>query len=127
MIKKISKAQNQNLVNESDAAEYILNTGIGLIESNSSALRKLGQKYLLSKMYIFGSVTGDSCSEKSDFDILITFHDLPIDQYTDNFFDLQEDLEKLFGRKEDLLTERSISNPFFKEKVQQTRKLIYAA
>lgn len=127
MNKKIQKAQNQNLVNESEAAEYILNSGTELIKRNRSALRRLGEKYQVSKMYVFGSVTNDSFSETSDIDILISFNDLPIDQYTDNFFELHDDLEKLFGRKVDLLTERSISNPFFKEKVQKTKQLIYAA
>lgn len=127
MNKKIQKAQNQNLVNESEAAEYILNSGTELIKRNRSALRRLGEKYQVSKMYVFGSVTNDSFSETSDIDILISFHDLPIDQYTDNFFELHDDLEKLFGRKVDLLTESSISNPFFKEKVQKTKQLIYAA
>lgn len=127
MNKKIQKAQNQNLVNESEAAEYILNSGTELIKRNRSALRRLGEKYQVSKMYVFGSVTNDSFSETSDIDILISFNDLPIDQYTDNFFELHDDLEKLFGRKVDLLTESSISNPFFKEKVQKTKQLIYAA
>ncbi len=127
MNKKIQKTQNQNLLNEPEAAEYILNSGTELIKRNRSELRRLGEKYQVSKMYVFGSVTKDSFSETSDIDILISFNDLPIDQYTDNFFELHDDLEKLFGRKVDLLTESSISNPFFKEELQKTRQLIYAA
>lgn len=127
MNKKIQKTQNQNLLNEPEAAEYILNSGTELIKRNRSELRRLGEKYQVSKMYVFGSVTNDSFSETSDIDILISFNDLPIDQYTDNFFELHDDLEKLFGRKVDLLTESSISNPFFKEELQKTRQLIYAA
>lgn len=125
MNKNIQK--DQNLFKEPEAAEYILNSGTKLIEINKSALSQLGEKYKVSKMYVFGSVTNDSFSETSDIDILISFHGLPIDQYTDNFFDLHDELEKLFGRKVDLLTENSITNPFFKEKVQKTRQLIYAA
>ncbi len=127
MNKKIQKTQNQNLLNEPEAAEYILNSGTELIKRNRSELRRLGEKYQVSKMYVFGSVTNDSFSESSDIDILISFNDIPIDQYTDNFFELHDDLEKLFGRKVDLLTESSISNPFFKEELQNTRQLIYAA
>ena len=65
--------------------------------------------------------------KKSDVDILISFDNLSIEQYTDNYFDLHYKLESLFNRKIDLLTERSLSNPYFIKALEQTKKLVYAA
>jgi len=58
---------------------------------------------------------------------LIQFQELSHEEYTDMYFSLHEKLEALFNRKVDLLTERSLSNPYFIAKVEQTKMLLYAA
>ena len=78
-------------------------------------------------MYVFGSVCTEKFNDTSDIDILISFKELSIEQYTDNYFELHYKLQDLFGRKIDLLTEKSLSNPFFIKGVEQTKQLIYAA
>jgi predicted nucleotidyltransferase len=78
-------------------------------------------------MYVFGSACTDIFNENSDIDILIAFENLSIEQYTDNYFDLHYKLQDLFGRNIDLLTEQSLSNPYFIKRVEQTKQLIYAA
>ncbi len=98
-----------------------------ILENKKEALIKLCEQYSIKSMYAFGSVTTDQFNAKSDIDILITFKELPFDQYTDNFFKLHIDLEKLLERKIDLLTERSLSNPYFIESIDQTKQLLYAA
>lgn len=47
----------------------------------------------------------------------------PADQY----FGLLQALEELFGREIDLLTDRSLRNPYFISSVEKTRQLLYAA
>lgn len=78
-------------------------------------------------MYVFGSVCTDKFNDTSDIDILISFKDISIEKYTDNYFDLHYRLEKLFNRKIDLLTENSLSNPYFIASVEETKQLLYAA
>ena len=78
-------------------------------------------------MYAFGSVCTDKFDENSDIDLLISFENLTIDQYTDNYFDLHYKLEDLFKREIDLLTDKSLSNPYFIQNLEQTKQLIYAA
>jgi Predicted nucleotidyltransferases len=90
-------------------------------------LKRLCNIYGVKSMYVFGSVCTDKFNDNSDIDILISFDNLSIDQYTDNYFDLHYKLQDLFGRKVDLLTERSLSNPYFIKSVEQTKQLIYAA
>ncbi|WP_373524038.1 nucleotidyltransferase family protein [Aquiflexum sp.] len=100
---------------------------VDLIKDNKEALIKLCQKYDIQIMYVFGSATSDQFNESSDVDILISFNEIPIEKYTDNYFGLHDELEQLFGRKVDLITERSLSNPYFIKGVEETKMLLYAA
>jgi hypothetical protein len=98
-----------------------------LISSNKQALIELCEKYDIKTMHVFGSATTDEFNDLSDIDILISFKEIPFNKYTDNYFELHEKLELMFGRKVDLLTERSLSNPFFIQSIEATKQLLYAA
>jgi uncharacterized protein len=100
---------------------------LNLIENNKQTLHRLCEKYDIKTMYVFGSATTADFNESSDIDILISFKEIPFDKYTDNYFELHEKLEELFQRKVDLLTERSLSNPYFIRSVEKTKQLLYAA
>ena len=90
-------------------------------------LKHLCNIYNVKSMYVFGSVCTDKFSDDSDIDILISFDNLSIEKYTDNYFELHYKLQELFGRKIDLLTDKSLSNPYFIKRLEQTKQLIYAA
>ena len=98
-----------------------------IVTDRIDELKRLCNTYNVKSMYVFGSVCTDKFNDNSDIDILISFETLSIDQYTDNYFDLHYKLEDLFGRNIDLLTDQSLSNPYFIKRVEQTKKLIYAA
>ena len=100
---------------------------IDLIKNNKEALMKLCRRYDIKTMYVFGSASTEQFHESSDVDILISFKEISIERYTDNYFFLHEELERLFGRKVDLITERSLSNPYFIKGVEETKQLLYAA
>lgn len=100
---------------------------LSLIDNKKLELQRLCEKYDIKTMYVFGSATSDNFNDSSDIDILISFKDIPFEKYTDNYFELHEKLEKLFNRKVDLLTERSLSNPYFIQSVENTKQLLYAA
>lgn len=98
-----------------------------IIADKIQALRELCRRYDVKTLYLFGSVCSDKFNNDSDIDILISFKDIPIEKYTDNYFELHYKLEELFNRKIDLLTENSLSNPFFIESIEETKQLLYAA
>ena len=98
-----------------------------IIKDNIDALKELCKSYDVKKLYIFGSACTNQFKDDSDIDILISFKDISIEKYTDNYFELHYKLEELFNRKVDLLTENSLSNPYFIESVEETRHLVYAA
>ncbi len=98
-----------------------------LIKDKLEELKRLCQDYDVKTMHVFGSACTEKFNDKSDIDILISFKDITIEKYTDNYFDLHYKLEELFNRKIDLLTENSLSNPYFIESVEETKQLLYAA
>ena len=78
-------------------------------------------------LYIFGSAVRDALKEESDLDFLVEFDHPVVPGYLDRFFGLAEGLEELFGRPVDLVIESAIRNPYFKESVEESRVLLYAA
>ena len=98
-----------------------------IISDRIEDLRQLCSAYNVKVMYVFGSVCTDRFNENSDIDLLITFDNLPFGKYADNYFELHYKLQDLFGRNIDLLTDRSLSNPYFIQGLEQTKQLIYAA
>jgi len=98
-----------------------------LIENKLDELKIICETYDVKTLYAFGSACTDNFNESSDIDILESFKDISIEKYTDNYFELHYKLAKLFDRKIDLLTENSLSNPYFIESIEETKELLYAA
>lgn len=98
-----------------------------IISDNIQVLTELCRRYDIKKMYLFGSACSGRFGDDSDIDILISFKDISAEKYTDNYFELHYKLEELFNRKIDLVTEKSLSNPYFIESVEETKQLVYAA
>jgi len=67
--------------------------------------RKLLKKYSVERIGLFGSLARDEATDESDIDLLVDFEEKSFD----NFIELAFELEKLFNRKVDLLTEQGIS------------------
>jgi len=98
-----------------------------IVTDKIDELKRLCLAFNVKSMYVFGSVCTDKFNDKSDIDILISFDNISLEQYADNYFELHYKLQDLFGRDIDLLTEKSLSNPYFIKGLEQTKQLIYAA
>ena len=99
-----------------------------IIHEQMDALKTLCIRYKVKSLYVFGSINTPRFTDKSDIDLLIDFEpDVSIEEYTDYFFLLREKLTELFKRKIDLVTRRSLSNPFFIEDVEQSKQLLYGS
>ena len=90
-------------------------------------LKEICKKYHVKELYAFGSVCTDKFNDASDIDLLVSFHPLDFGEYADNYFELVERLEKLFNRKVDLTTDKSLSNPYFIKSLEKTKTMLYAA
>lgn len=99
-----------------------------IIEKRREDLKTICQALKIKRLYAFGSVVSDKFTEKSDIDFLISFSDnLTVDEYTNNYFSLHYRLRELFNREIDIVTERTLSNPYFIESINETKELIYEA
>lgn len=87
----------------------------------------LCRKHSVSKLFVFGSVLGDSFNEESDIDFVVDFCEVSLEDYADNYFDLKFSLERLLKRDVDLLESRAIRNPYLQESIDSTKQLVYEA
>ena len=97
-----------------------------LLQNTIPAVQSLCDMYKVKNLYAFGSVLTDRFSESSDIDFLVSFtDDVPLQDFADNYFDFKDELSKLLGRDIDLVTESSLSNPYFINEVEHTKTRIY--
>ena len=89
------------------------------------AIIALCKRHKVKKLFAFGSVLTNRFNEQSDIDLVVDFDKTNVDDYFSNFFDLKYALESLFEREVDWLEEKAIHNPYFREKLDTTKMLIY--
>jgi len=87
---------------------------------------ELFKKHKIKKAYIFGSALTDRFNNDSDVDFLVNLQDglNPVDA-GEHLWDLEYELKDLLHRNVDLLTERSLKNPYFISEVNSTKVAIY--
>lgn len=85
------------------------------------------EQNLVQRLELFGSAATDRFDPvTSDYDFLVTFKPMRLDQRADTFFGMLFALEDLLARKIDLVETEAIRNPYFLQRVQQSpRRLIY--
>jgi len=98
---------------------------MGLIETHKNQIQKLCENHKVKTLYSFGSVNTTKFTKESDVDLLVDFKIEDPIEYTENYFDLKFELEKIFNRQIDLLESKAINNPFLKESIDKTKVLVY--
>jgi predicted nucleotidyltransferase len=98
---------------------------IPLVEERKSELAELCRTFGVRRLELFGSAAAGAFREEtSDLDFIADFADRSAG-YADRYLAFADALEALFGRSVDVMTERSIRNPYFRRSVDATRELIY--
>jgi len=86
----------------------------------------LCRKYRVDKIHAFGSAITDHFDlAKSDIDLLVSVGIDDAAERGDCLLSLWNELEALFGRKVDLVTENSLRNPFLRASIERSKFLIY--
>ncbi len=95
-----------------------------ILQDRLDIIKELCKRYKVRSLYSFGSVNTSRFTEHSDieFDPSIS-----LEEYADNYFSLRARLVELFKRKIDLVTNRSLSNPYFIADIEQGKQLLYGA
>ena len=89
------------------------------------SIEELCKIHKVKALYVFGSVLTERFHKESDVDFIVDFENLPVEDYVDNYFDLKFALEDILNRPVDLLEEKAIKNPYFKQNVNQQKQLVY--
>ena len=91
-------------------------------------IKKLMVQYHVTTAYAFGSVCTDKFNEQSDVDFLISFDENlePLER-GELWWELYYSLKKTLNRKIDIVTIKSLQNPYFIEELNNTKEIIYAA
>ena len=96
-----------------------------ILSENIDKIRLLCLDNNVNSLFAFGSVCTDRFDDSSDIDLLISFKPMDYGDYADTYFDIAEKFEDLFRRPVDLITDKSLSNPYFIDSVNKTKTLLY--
>ena len=96
-----------------------------IVSENIDKIRTLCVNHNVKSLFAFGSVCTDNFDDSSDIDLLVSFESMDYGDYADNFFILAEKFEEILHRPVDLITDKSLFNPFFIKSLNQTKTLIY--
>ena len=98
-----------------------------IVADNIEKIKTLCMLHNVKSLFVFGSVCTDNFNELSDIDLLISLKPMDYVDYADTYFLLAEKFEEIFNRPVDLITDKSLSNPFFIDSVNLTKRKIYEA
>ena len=96
-----------------------------MIETHKSQIQRLCENHKVKSLYSFGSVNTTHFNVDSDVDLMVDFTISDPLEYSDNYFDLKFELEKIFNRSIDLLENKAIRNPFLRASIDKSKVLIY--
>lgn len=99
-----------------------------LIELNIKRIIELCRLHRVKTLSVFGSILTERFNDNSDVDLLVNFDTTNHEEwdYVSNYFNFQDALEALFGRKVDLIEEKGLRNKYFIDEVNRTKQLVYA-
>jgi len=97
-----------------------------ILETYKKRIAVICKSLQIKRMYVFESMTKNSFGDSSDIDLLISFEDtLSTEEYSENYFVLHQKLRGLLKMDIDILTERSLTNPYFIKKIDEEKLVIY--
>lgn len=99
---------------------------IALVEDNKPEIVVLCQRFGIRRLELFGSAaTGAFDADRSDLDFVVDLGPYD-DAIADRYLDFAEALESLLGKSVDLVTGKSIRNPYLRYQVDTQKVEIYA-
>lgn len=97
------------------------------LETHRQDIAALCRRRHVRRLDLFGSTARGEAKPGSDYDFLVEFEPLPQGGYATAYFGLLEDLQALLGAPIELIVERAIRNPYFRQSVDAQREALYAA
>ncbi len=95
------------------------------LDSHRPALASICSELGVRRLELFGSALRSD--EPGDLDFLVDLGERPPADYANAYFALLDRLQALFARPVDLVTPAGLDNPYFRERVEKEKALVYAA
>lgn len=95
------------------------------LEGHRTAIDNICRVVSLRSLDLVGSASRDDIRPESDIDFLVDFEG-DKDLFR-RYFDLKEELERIFARPVDLIEERAVRNPYIRRSLQKDRIRVYGA
>ncbi len=95
------------------------------LDSHRPELASICAELGVRRLELFGSALHSD--EPGDLDFLVDLGVRPPADYANAYFALLDRLQALFARPVDLVTPAGLDNPYFRERVEQEKALLYAA
>ena len=81
----------------------------------------------VKRLELFGSRSRDDASASSDADFIVEFNDPLRAGLLDRYLALRDALEKIVGFPVDLIESSAVESPVLRQRIDESRKLVYAA
>ncbi len=119
------KKDIEHQVKEPELAVYSLINGLELINKSLPELREICRTYHVGRLDLFGSALKGPFTKESDIDFLVKFNQVPLEDYFENFINFKISLEKLLGRRVDLLEAQTLKNRYLIESIKSDHIKVY--
>ena len=97
------------------------------LDARREPIAALCRRHHVRRLDLFGSAASGRDQAGSDYDFLVEFEPLPPESYAEAYFGLLEGLQALLDAPVDLVVERAIRNPYFRQAVEAQREAVYAS
>jgi uncharacterized protein len=94
------------------------------VHVSEEAIVAFCQKWKIVEFALFGSVLRDDFRDDSDVDVLVVYGE-PRNYSLSGWMDIREELELMFGRKVDLIQKKLLKNPYSRDDILRTHRVIY--
>jgi hypothetical protein len=100
-----------------------------VLDRHADAIAALCWRYGVARLEVFGSAArGDDFDPaRSDVDFLVAFARDATVAPLEQVFGLARELEAVLGRPVDLVEAGAVRNPYLRDAIERSRRLVYAA
>jgi uncharacterized protein len=98
---------------------------MSILETYRDQISKLCENHKVKSLYAFGSVNTTKFKTESDIDLMVDFYTADPIEYSESYFDLKFELERIFNRSIDLLENKAVRNPLLRASIDKSKVLIY--
>lgn len=96
-----------------------------VIDKNIDKIIQLCKANQVAQLYTFGSVNSNNFKDSSDIDLIVEIDQPDPTIKGELLMNLWDDFEKIFNRSVDLLSSKTVRNPYLQKGINDTIQLIY--